>query len=167
MTCSWRGLQHCAPDTPSPVLLSATPTSFPHFPFILPSHQPYGFITDHCVDTRKSNWARTLVQVLVFHLSKAFASVRCHQSPPGECWGPVWRTGHGGDKVWAVGMSCVMLPDLRGKEQPLLCFRCCKDTASAVIVLGLPLTKLIHTRLSASPSTLQAASNRKVFSALP
>lgn len=124
-------------------------------------------ITDHCVDTRKLNWARTLVQVLVFHLSKAFASVPCHQSPPGERWGPVWRTGHGGDKVWAVGMSCVMLPDLRGREQPLLCFRCCKDTASAVIVLGLPLTKLIHTRLSASPSTLQAASNRKVFSALP
>lgn len=62
-----------------------------------------------------------------------------------------------GTKFWHVGMSCVVLPDLRDREQPLLG---CKDTA-------LSLTKLIHTRLAASPSTLRAASNRKVFSALP
>lgn len=69
-----------------------------------------------------------------------------------------------GTNFWSVDMSCVVLPDLRDREQPLLG---CKDTVSAGIVLGLLLTRLIHTRLSASPSTLQAASNRKVFSALP
>lgn len=63
-------------------------------------------------------------------------------------------------------MNCTVLPDLRAREQPLFGFRYCKDTESAVILLGLLLTRLIHSRLSASPSTLQLVFNWKVFSAL-
>lgn len=52
-----------------------------------------------------------------------------------------------GTKFWSVDMSSVALPDFRDREKPLLG---CKDTASAGIVLGLPLARLIDTRLSAS-----------------
>lgn len=68
-----------------------------------------------------------------YHLSEAFASVPHHQSSPGECGGHFGEQVMLGKIFQSVHMSCVVPPDFRDREQPLLG---CKDAAFAGIILG-------------------------------